>query len=423
MRTDGSVMEFVPRGMIDGKALVDLHGVRGVAGGFVVFGILNNRRVVFHYDIRDRNCKAHLFGVNRQDKPPHMMCWYLRELHTLVVNEPDGWEGIQLSTGSRDLPPAARILRDRWQLRAFSQIEGTHPLPLQGHGQPDRPDANWWWPTILFDSETGGLSPENVDPPWEAFTPLADGKPLLKGSHLMEANCQGHTLAALFRKEASKTLRLFSHKGVLLTEYDRALPVQRFTLSTDGRLLAWEVPHHRVEVRDVRGGIPLCLTPTGRYHNQVHVELGQCWLTLRIDKIMHLVRWQKGVLEQDLFYSSNQDQLQELLAEKGYSNRVVRAVPPRLPYWAAYDRQRFLAAAQSNLHAVVDCLGQVILSEANGRPVVSLFAFRRQLALRTPDGVCMGPEALLGQPATPDAARKIGMALLNAWQRGSEATP
>jgi hypothetical protein len=79
------------------------------------------------------------------------------------------------------------------------------------------------------------------------------------------------------------------------------------------------------------------------------------------------------------------------------------------------DRERFVSEVQQGrLSFVLDRFGQVAVLD-QGRKLVAMFiAFRDRAAAWLPDGTRQGSPALSLGPATPDAARKIGEALLNA---------
>jgi hypothetical protein len=89
--------------------------------------------------------------------------------------------------------------------------------------------------------------------------------------------------------------------------------------------------------------------------------------------------------------------------------------PGSLPY----DPKRFRKYAVNSLTAVCDEFGQVALLEHSGELVCMFFAFRKEWAVWMPDGTRMG-SARLGGPPNPDAAFKIGRALLEASMPGEK---
>ncbi len=401
----------MPRGCVQGAIIAAVNQVIGVAGGFVVTSVQPNRVLALHYDFRTRTCTAHRFDRAAPSHPP--ICFYLRKLHTLCVSEPPGTSCLHLSTGSRERPPAAHT---RLDARVWY-----HRLPIQGEGEPRDFDSHWSWPQISLDSDSGTIEIKNVVPTWEAFTPLSDNHPVLKGCRLEAADCQGHTLAASFTAPGQPTmLRLFQGpRGIPLAALQQYKDTHRFALSSDGRLLAREIDRGQVQIHDVLiEGPPRHTTQVGRFHPDVQVELGKRWLIIQIGKINHQVRWDRGKLEMTSTRTPHAVDKHWLMKAR-LANGGVPARAGRMPDFLPPDPgERFTRIAENNLLAVVDRFGEVALFERTGELVCMFFAFRQQLAVWMPDGTCHGPSSLLGRPATPDALDKIGSALRAAWERG-----
>src|SRR5262249_30471996 len=150
-----------------------------------------------------------------------------------------------------------------------------------------------------------------------------------------------------------------------------ALPFDNdaFALSSDGRCLAVQRGASQVQVRQVQPGLDIrAVTPVGRYHNNVVVELGEKQMWLTIDLTTHCPGWETGELVEHLThgYSSSRD----------HPHAISRALPGKLPHFLAYDRWRFRLAAWRNLVAVVSVFGEVFLFEQSGDLVCGFFAFR-----------------------------------------------
>jgi hypothetical protein len=441
-RTDGSRTEVLPRGTIDGKVVADTESVVGVAGGFAVT-TRHPAVAALHYDFATRTCKAHLFrpAVPPAPWPDRPVAWhYLRWAHTLVLEQEGQAHCLHLSTGSREVLPVARALcaetcppDAKMHFHSVLRLPPNHPvlescaspinscktlrLPLQDQ-PPGGPAGPWSWPALAFVPDDGLLAPVGVNPGWDAFTPLADGRPLLRAADLLGAACQGRTLAALFRQSPGNVthLRLFrGPEGTPLGEFHQPNAWRGFALSGDGRLLARQVRSSQVEVRDVvGGGPPVCVTPRGRFHHDAAVGLGDSWLSVQIDQTVHLVRWDKGRLE---FYLAR-DKREWMMPPPGKAGEIAEvARPDRLPPWLQHQAGRFRAAARCHLLAAVDRFSQVALFEPDGTLVCMFFAFRQHVAAWMPDGTCFGAVALLGRPATPGAAETIGKALRDACER------
>jgi hypothetical protein len=414
VRTDGSHTEVLPRGRSGDRIVSLVAGVVGVAGGFVVVA-RQPGLTAFHYDFASRHCQAHRLEYP-QLSSVSLSWWYLRWAHTLVIRESDWVQCLNLSTGSREVLPEARDMT----APAMAKVAGLgpvvwRPLPPQDvRPEPGRPAR----PQMALVQNTGTVLLDSVTPAWETFQPVSDGKPVLRGAMVGNAVCHGHTLAALFRHPPANfcKLRLFQGpKGVPLAEFHQPLALSRFALSADGRLLARQVRSAQVEVRDVHSpGPPLALTPRGGFHHDAEVELGEGWLSLQIDKTIHLARWVLGRLEFTLGRGELDNFLRCELAVGGLGARGTRATAGQVPAWLHGSGGRFRAAAVGSLIAAVDRFSQVALFTADGTLVCMVFAFRQQVAAWMPDGTCLGPATLLGRRATPGAAEKIGRALCQA---------
>lgn len=425
-RTDGSGSEVWPRPFVGNAVLREVEAVVGVAGGFVVAGTIGRRLVAAHYDIESRACRVYEAGVTAELKEPQAW-WYARHSHAAVTALGTRLWCLDLSAGKTAFvagrgPGAVPARSGRYQfcpLRvpggrgaelgiSFEVVQDASATVPESGGFPD-------WPYLALDPRDGSLGVGNV-PGWGRFTPLADGRPMLTGCNLVEADCRGPTLAALVNDPRARppghVLRVFrGPEGVPAGEFPFRVTPTPFTLSDDGRLLALPVDPSRVEVRDalVRGPAR-CVTPVGRFHNAVRVELGDGWLALHNGVVLHLARWGAGRLTAEV--------VRGMLPGAGGG---IEARSNKLPPWL-YDGQRFVKVAHGWLVAAVDRFGQVALFERDGRLVGMFFTLRHQFAAWTPDGTRFGPKALLGVPPTPGAAEKIGAALKEAGERAGRRT-
>jgi hypothetical protein len=420
-RTDGTESEVLPRPLAGGRVFVRGEKVLGVAGGFVVCGVGEPDLIAAHYDLRTRTCRVHRFHRDYIPGSGLAVWWYLRGLHTLVVRQPGGSQCIHLSTGDRSLTPACLPASPVITTGACEQVR----LPLQGSGGPADPKATWSWPSLHFSPDEGSLSLRDVVPAWlSSFTPLSDGKPLLRGCHLVSASCQGKTLAGVFTREPGgyHQLHHFSWPGGTPVAQASLSPgLREFALSSDGRLLARQVKPMRLEVLETRPGFPFrFVTRVGQFHPDVALELGECWLTLQVDRSVHLVRWDQGRLEFVWFRGAMGVALgvKEELARARLPTEGVKAEYGRVPdFLNRVNSGRFRAAAWNRLVAVVSAFGEVAVFEPTGELVCMFFTFRQQIAAWMPDGTCHGPRALVGRGSTPGALDRMGKALWQAWER------
>jgi hypothetical protein len=78
---------------------------------------------------------------------------------------------------------------------------------------------------------------------------------------------------------------------------------------------------------------------------------------------------------------------------------------------------------KAHLKVLVDVIGQISVLDLDDKLICMFFVFREQIAAWMPDGTRLGPVPIIGGPSTPDASRRIGMALLAASERGEERRP
>jgi hypothetical protein len=419
LRRDGSRHEMLPRALVEGRLLTDVHAVLGVSGGFVVAGAVAGVVVAVYYDLGQRRASTYHFPATAGELARGVAWRYHRSRHALLVRLGERFAWVHLATGrTDDLFP----LRLRWPKPGPASRLAV-PLSPECLDAPGWGGPSWRCPTLHFDARLGTLLLDDVAPPWHAFTPLADGRPALSNRILMRAERGRDVLAVLFMNpERGKELWLFQGPDghtitTLLLPFDR----DSFVLSADGRFLALQRGPCQLDVRETApGGRMIGQGPVGRFHNNLVVQMGEMWLAIIIDRRIHFLDWCSG----GLAHVETQGSLTSGLIAQILQHPPVRspegtqALPGRVPGFLGYDRSRFRQAAWRNLIAVVTLFGEVFLFESTGELVCGFFAFRHQLAAWMLDGTCWGPENLLGRPETPNAMRRIGQALFEAWQRG-----
>jgi hypothetical protein len=241
-----------------------------------------------------------------------------------------------------------------------------------------------------------------ADPPWAPFEPTRDGKPLLAGAEIRQAQLAGDVLALKLSRRHEQTLALFrGREGALLIEMTHASGAP-FALSPDGRLLARGRGRREVVVTQTPGaGPPLAAAGLAGLHTGLGLFLAAdpFRLTIRVGSFAHTFR-----LDGDrLSYASAWD--------PAYSPPH-RQSPGTLP--TEYDPGRFPP------HAVVeagpwrvapDRLGQVLLFTEAGTLVAAFLVRRERWAVWAPGGVFWGDPALTGGPPSPAADEKLGRAI------------
>jgi hypothetical protein len=426
--TDGVRKEILPRGMVEGRVLDHVHGVVGVAGGFVVSGQVGDQAVLFHYDLASQTCTRHLFG----DVPPLLApLHYLPEFHCIAavrLAHQQGWV-LDLATGwchraDDTIDPGVRAAA-AWAhclsrglpvrvLTVLSEPSGTALL--------DTHASDIGEPACHLEMTTGTVRLYGV-PHVAAFIPQADGRALLRGAKPLAAQCCGTTLALLTtgpRPEEHPTLRLFrGPEGVPLASYLMDPRTPDFILSADGRWLARAVTQARVEIRRVIGDAGPVVTEAGGYSGPPALLLNYRCLLIRSGKHhAHLLRWETGVLQtahaRDGGASFTADSPR--LFSHGQD-----ATPAGVPAFLQYDPRRFLRGAMRKVIAVADGYGQVALFTRDGQLLAMFFAFREHLAGWMPDGTRLGPAWLARGAESRGAAEKFGRVLLDAC--GPERSP
>jgi hypothetical protein len=421
--TVGGGVEVLPRGMLDGKLLTEPEAVVGVVGGFVVGGRLGGRLAVFHYNFRRRTCHGQFLDGLPAGGERYGLAYSPRH-HCLIVHRGGSGWSLDLGTGilhvqtdrlHNPAPEAAAgpgvSLRARAGWSAWARGE-VPPRRLEVLASPARGIA----PACFLDGGTGEIRLYGLTPPWERFVPLADGRPRLKGGCAVNAQCGGTTLAlkvvALGDKGGS-SLHLFrGPPGVSVGEYPMASKGLGFVLSADGELLARQTAAWRVDVRWVTGDRPGFKTRAGGFSPPLKLWLSGARLGLLTGRHhAHMLRWDRGPLEMEHARSSH-------VPRAGWPHFAVTGTPEDVPTALRYDPKRFVAAAWSEVLAVADRFGQVVILDSRLELVCMFFAFRDRLAGWLPDGTCFGPGALTGQPPAPDALAKFGEALRRASGKG-----
>jgi hypothetical protein len=433
-KLDGSRMEVLPRGMVDGTVVTQVNTVRGVAGGFVVAGriigpTLGRRLVAVHYDFVSRVCTVHVLCKATQG----WQWYYYRDLHAIAAickgivsprNE-DYCQGVDLTSGAvwhgqrGDNEAQSRAA----EACARAQLEPAPPPHVHVVQ-----DLTTGWPggrCLHLDRKTGAIQVRGFEPAWEPFVPLADGNPMLQAHWAINAQWRGRTLAIRSFRSDDPNLKLHlfgGPTGTLIREYNLNAPPYGFQLSADGNLLARQSGACQLEVCDVAaGGPPLLVTVKGQAHDRLNVELCKWWLAAEIGNFRHVIRWEECRLTHELI------QLKKRLFSSQdtvvISKSRAATATKHLPELVSYDPKRFIAVARSEVVVVVDSYGHLAVLDNAGQLVCMFFIARGQFAAWMPDGTRYGPVSLTGAQPTPDAAEKIGKALREAAVRGRKRQP
>ncbi len=413
MPTGGGPHQILPRPMHDGKPISRFTGVIGVKGGFVVTATTRDGErgmsapVMAYYHRESRTCRV--FPIDLEVRP---------DLRWLYIS---GEHAIAVMSGARGCRVC--LSGDGKEERLPDTLQWRKPGPGTPERQPmqgceiiaqDQKGVSFHLPVLLLNRQQGELSFEGPWIGWDPFTPLEEGVPVLRGHSLRAGQVQGCTMAALLLDPASQAyLRIFLDGpgsraiGSLQLSSGR----EQFTLSQDGRLLAVQLGSGQIQVRNVVPGLGIrCVTPLGRFHNNLVVDLGGTSLRVIIGQTTHLIDWSQGRLACFNVRTPNAAEICREL-EAGLLTRAT--AQPRRPKAFGDDTVRFRTSARrGSVAAVVTGLGEVFVFHEETL-VAAFFVFRQELAAWMPDGTRFGAESF-GGPATPGAAGLIGEALLNA---------
>jgi hypothetical protein len=410
-RIDGSAAETLPRAIFKNKLLTDVAAINGVAGGFVVFGFIDQRLLAVHYDFLGRRCRV--YEVGPLDRQSTWRTFYLREFHSVVVRFNSFTWAMDLATGSTHSEPTGTKIAGR-ATGAYAAAQNYVVAPPWMRVNPPKDlRKHRGGPTLHLDEPTGMLTLEQVQPSWPPFIPLSDGKPLLAGRSILRAQCQGTTLALTsFPRDRKGELSLHLFRGPEGRPFYERSHTSDFMLSSDGCLLV-SVPNRRASratVQDLTRDCVVCFaTPRGRFHSGLDVELGDSWMAIQIGKRRHLLCWADGPLE------LSRGRLDQTIIVKSSSRATSKAqAASAFPY----DPKRWVQSVTRNVTVVVSVYGELAVLDLRNRLFCMFYVFREQIAAWMPSGVRYGPPSITGGPETPGALEIIGKALRQVCEEG-----
>lgn len=413
-RVEGSMAEVLPRARVGDDVLEQVDAVLGVADGFVVGGRVGRSLVAMHYDFTSRTARASVLSPSSEGE----WLWaYSRESHVVVARGRDLARALDLSTGAvfrPDDPAVPTPARVGLAFAMAADLSVPPPgLAIVDEGTPDPGRGG----AVRLDRATGEIELSRVVPPWEAFRPLSDGRPDLRGFWVDHAQLRGGVLALVVRAPGRdrRQLRLFCGPAGVPTRTLDPLSSRpgSFVLSPDGRWIARRVGGRQLEVRETFGTPhPVLVTAKGKAHPDPTVTLGRYGMVIRVGRHANLIRW-----DGDRLAVSTLPDGSTRVDGEGTPwpiDRPATRSTPR-PSILDYDPRRFIACARAELTAVVDVLGQVALFDADDRLVAMFIASRSLVAAWMPDGTrfgpTQGPSPLIDGPITRDTAAIIGRAL------------
>jgi hypothetical protein len=400
-----------------------IHGLIGVANGFVLHGMQRNRIILFHYDLALRRCVAHQLDAATD----YIVCRYVRTCHAVVLvgaslhsKQPSVAvdltttelysQGAQ-TTGSRACRAWNSVTQGRFYGRWLVPYTSGPGLSINPRKHP--------YPICNLDPTTGEVSLHGLETNWKAFSPTANGKPYLIGASISDAHIGGNCLALkCLLADSSVGLMLFGGPDGTLLREELGLKGNAWArLSPDGRWVAAERgPRLHVEKVDIpsEGTITRC----GGFSTEGALFLGDRCFLLTLGKgpaHWHLVRW-SGALAQFQYLHKKKNLNQDSIQALGFAEVMRNAIPtgrgPNTP--PPYDPQRFSAIGfRDGAMFALDRFGQIAVFDKRLNLLCMFMAFRDRLAAWLPDGSRCGAEAL-GGPETSGTRAKLAQVLKNA---------
>jgi hypothetical protein len=425
-KTDGTRMEVLPRGLLGPTVLTDVEHLLGVAGGFVVCGVINDSLTAFHYDWTRRTVTTYPMDFARQHGPFH---WhYSHEHHALTVVSTGllctdlavYCRGVDLATAER-FPPAKGSPTGASRVAEACAAAPQRTAPPPYLMITTDPSTTWQHPGLYLTGDTGTIQPRGVDQEWLPFRPMSEGRSLLENQRLLWGVCRADVLALVtFDNQQHQTLRLFrGPDGIPLAEHPTHGHV---ALSSDGRLVAYSRGPSQVVVRTTDGGtVPLLMTVKGHAHPRIDIRLGRKLLVVRVGHHGHLFNWHSEELQ--ITPLTDETRSSTPKAVRVLETCGTRALSAGLPDWVRYDPRRFVQAARAEVIVVSDSFGQLMVFDRSGKLVCMFFVFREQAGAWMPDGTRYGPASITGGLPTPGALGKLGRALREAAELPGRSVP
>jgi hypothetical protein len=414
-------VQILPRALLEGQAVTDVHAILGVCGGFVVAGQHNYKLIAAHFDIDGRRVRLHHLGLAAKGTAR----WYsFPGLNAIAVRDGEHCRGLELDSGGRFDQGSASGQHPRAYAAYYKALEQELPSPriptrLHEFGRSVAPVSD----LHLLHHRASGVIRICSGAKSRTVHSKADGKNLFEGVAILQALFAGRTLAI-----RSAQLSMRDPRWHLIDVEETSNKIELVagpkndsdsTLSLDGRCFAHALQSGRIAVhRCVDGGPQVLVTAPGRHHNNLRVYLGKMSMYIANGHKRHHLHWHDGSLSHwyDRQKPANSQRVTTLV--KNYMDTADHWVvdqPGRKHPLAAYDPDRFVTIASGAIDVLIDATGQIIVFDPHRKQLVCIFKVRRKnLAAWMPDGTRYGPADMIGGPATPDALQRIGAALKQA---------
>src|SRR5262249_31091279 len=156
---------------------------------------------------------------------------------------------------------------------------GSHQVVMPGAmSSPLSPGGR----SLALQPATGALELRDDSGSCRSVTPMADGRPALAGCVLRMSRVGGEVAAAPAGDRARASIYFISVPTArLIGECPLPPDARGFALSRDGRRFAYRAGSRHIVAREVAGGPrPLAVSPKGKAHQGLDVELGDSFLTI-----------------------------------------------------------------------------------------------------------------------------------------------
>jgi hypothetical protein len=414
---EGTPAEILPRAFRDGLVLSRVDTVFGVPGGIVACGTLTSMRsgamppvrsVVAHYDRRSRTVRLHDLGPVVVDGQ-----WsVIPKWNCVEIAQPGLGGGAIVDLSTNEICIYSQAVERRWPSRINPlkdpDLDDRSEPPRELHVYPVDDEGPWRVPSLLrvangLVMQLGHrhlLAKQGVE---TRVMPVQDGKFLLNDAEVVRAVFARNTLALALKRAGELRLVAINVSENRILSEAKLTSAHDFTLSTDGLKIACIRSSNRAlaihAVSDL--GRPRAETRSAGLHDKVQVWVRPNGsLQIAIGTHIHTFDAGVGVLDHQVLRGNP-------AAESDPAAQLLH-LPTR------YDWSRFPpleSAGGRHLAAIVDRFGQVVVYRRSGELAAIIVVCRERAAAWIPGGVFWGDPGLIGGPASPNAAAKIGAAL------------
>jgi hypothetical protein len=402
----GTLAEMLPRAWYQQQPVTDVDAIVGVHGGFVVVSRNRQRFLAIHYDLQQRRCTIHPLDEHLSSGPTYSNFGYSAAHHCFIAErQKQSGDSIDLGSGDRFATKSggnASRAQEAWQAWERNQVPRRTLIV----------DFSFAPFVLLSKKLPGQITVSRVEPAWEPFTPLADGKPLLAGARISEAQIGGDHLALRVISPTSHmyhSVQILHRDGAVVKGMTSA--GERFRLSADGRMLARQLGNGGIQYGRVDREAGTSQTLVGGFAQRLRFMLGdrEMFVFPGSRQHTHHLDWRSGTLVHSTQHSKTNDTALDTV-KIGEMGTGPLSLHGDLQRWT----QVWTEKTEPPLLAARDAYGQIVLLDRDERLVCMFIAFRNRLAGWMPDGTCFGPTFVTGKPAAADAMEKFGRALLEA---------